>query len=46
MIVNKLHYLWKKKMQYLHDNLNLHTIHGGGMQYPHYDPNPHYMWEP
>jgi len=46
MIVNKLHYLWEKKMQYLHDNIKMHTIYGGKMQYPHYDPNPHYMWEP
>jgi hypothetical protein len=33
-------------MQYLDDNLKMHTIYGGAMQYPHYDPNPHYMWEP
>jgi hypothetical protein len=45
MIVNKLHYLWKKKMQYLHDNLKMHIVYGRKLQYPHYDPNPHYMWE-
>jgi hypothetical protein len=29
MIVNKLHYLWKKEMQYLHDNLkDAHYIWG------------------
>jgi hypothetical protein len=33
-------------MQYLHDNLKMHTIYGGKMQYPHYNPNPHYMWGP
>jgi hypothetical protein len=32
-------------MQYLHDNLKMHTIYGGKMQYLHYDLNPHYMWE-
>jgi hypothetical protein len=42
-IINKLQYLWKEQMQYLHDNLNMHTIYEGKMQYPHYDPNPHYM---
>jgi hypothetical protein len=36
----------EKKMQYLHDNLQMHTIYGRKLQYPHYDPNPHYMWEP
>jgi len=46
MIVNKLHYLWEKKMQYLHTNFKVHTIYVGKMQYPHYDLNPHYMWEP
>jgi endo-1,4-beta-mannosidase len=45
MIDNKLHYLWKKKMQYLHGNLNMHTTCGGKMLYPHYDHNPHYIWE-
>jgi hypothetical protein len=30
MIVNKLHYLWKKQMQYLHDNLKMHIVYGGG----------------
>jgi hypothetical protein len=33
-------------MQYLHDNLKMHTVYGGKMEYPDYDPNPHYMWEP
>jgi hypothetical protein len=28
MIVNKLHYLWKKLMQYLHDNLKMHIVLG------------------
>jgi hypothetical protein len=46
MIVNKLHYLWKIKMQYLHDNLKMHTTYGEKLQYPHYDLNPHFMWEP
>jgi hypothetical protein len=32
-------------MQYLHDNLKMHTICGGKVQYPHYDHNPHYIWE-
>jgi hypothetical protein len=32
-------------MQYLHDNLKMHTICGGKVQYPHYDHNPHYLWE-
>ncbi len=31
-------------MQYLHDNLKMHIIYGGEMQYPHYDLNPYYMW--
>ncbi len=31
-------------MQYLHDNLNMHVICGGKMQYSHYDPNPHYIY--
>jgi len=31
-------------MQYMHDNLKIHTIYGGEMQYPHYDPNPYYTW--
>jgi hypothetical protein len=29
----------------MHDNLNMPTICGNKMQYPHYDPNPHYIWE-
>jgi hypothetical protein len=33
----------EKKMQYLHDNLKMHIIYWKKMQYPHYDPNPHYM---
>jgi hypothetical protein len=33
-------------MQYLHDNLKMHSAYGGKLQYPHYDPNPHHMWEP
>jgi hypothetical protein len=32
-------------MQYLHDNLNMHNVCGGKVQDPHYDPNPHYLWE-
>ncbi len=36
----------EKNMQYFHDNLKMHTVYGGKLQYPHYDPNPHYMWEP
>jgi hypothetical protein len=32
-------------MQYLHDNLNMNIICESNVQYPHYDPNPHYMWE-
>jgi hypothetical protein len=32
-------------MQYLHDNLKMHTICEGKVQYPHYDHNPHYIWE-
>jgi hypothetical protein len=36
----------EKKMQYLHDNLKMHAIYGGKIQYPHSDLNPHYMWEP
>ncbi len=35
----------EKNMQYFHDNLKMHTVYGGKLQYPHYDPNPHYMWE-
>ncbi len=31
-------------MQYLHDNLKMHTICEGKVQYPHYDHNPHYIW--
>ncbi len=38
------HYMWEPSMQYLHDNLKMHTICGGKMQYPHYDLNPHYIW--
>jgi len=26
-------------------NLKMHIVCGGKVQYPHYDPNPHYMWE-
>ncbi len=33
------------EMHYMHDNLNMHIICGGKMQYPHYDFNPHYIWE-
>ncbi len=44
-MVNKIHYVWEKEMQYLHDNLKMHTTCGVKMQYPHYDFNPHYMWE-
>jgi hypothetical protein len=29
----------------MHDNLKMHTICGGKVIYPHYDPNPHYIWE-
>jgi hypothetical protein len=29
-------------MQYMHNNLKMHTIYGGKVQYPHYDHNP---WE-
>jgi endo-1,4-beta-mannosidase len=29
-------------MQYLHNNLKMHTVYGGKVQYPHYDHNP---WE-
>ncbi len=43
-MVNKSHYLCKRKLQYLHENFNVHTICGGKMQYLHYDLNPHYMW--
>jgi endo-1,4-beta-mannosidase len=32
-------------MQYLHDNLKIHIICGGKVQYPHYDHNPHYICE-
>jgi hypothetical protein len=32
-------------MQYLHDNLWMHIVCEDKMQYPHYDPNPHYIWE-
>jgi hypothetical protein len=34
------HYILETKMQYMHDNLNMHTICGGTMQYACYDPNP------
>jgi hypothetical protein len=30
-------------MQHLHDNLNMHTVCEGKVQYPHYDHNPHYI---
>jgi hypothetical protein len=30
---------------YLHDNLNMHIICGGKMQYPHYDLDLYYIWE-
>jgi hypothetical protein len=33
-------------MQYLDDNLKMHIIYGGQMEYPHYDLNQHYMSEP
>jgi len=23
----------------------MHIVYGGKMQYPHYDLNPHYLWE-
>ncbi len=29
-------------MQYMHDNLKMHIVYGGKMQYPHYDLNPYY----
>jgi hypothetical protein len=29
----------------MHDNLKMQTVCGGKVQYPHYDPNPHYIWE-
>jgi hypothetical protein len=32
-------------MQYLHDNLKMHIIYEGKMQYPHYDLNPYYIWQ-
>jgi hypothetical protein len=41
MKINKLHYFMEKKMQYLHDNLNMHIVCEEKLQYPHYDPNPH-----
>jgi len=28
---NELHYLWGKEMQYMHDNLKMHTICEGKM---------------
>jgi hypothetical protein len=31
------------KMQYMHDNLNMHIAYVGKMQYSHYDFNPHYV---
>jgi hypothetical protein len=31
-------------MQYMHNNLRMHTICGEKMQYPHYDPNLNYIW--
>jgi hypothetical protein len=34
------HYILETEMQYMHDNLNMHTICGGTMQYACYDPNP------
>ncbi len=30
-------------MQYLHDNLKMHTIYEGKIQYSHYDHNTHYV---
>jgi hypothetical protein len=39
------HYIWKREMQYMHENLRMQTICGGKVQYPHYDPNPHYLWK-
>jgi hypothetical protein len=30
-------------MQYLHNKLKMHNTYGGKLQYPHYDPNPHYV---
>jgi hypothetical protein len=27
-MVTKLHYLWEKEMQYIHDNFKMHTICG------------------
>jgi hypothetical protein len=36
--------MWEPEMQYMHDNLRMHTIYGGKMQYPHYDPNPYNIW--
>jgi endo-1,4-beta-mannosidase len=38
MIFNKLHYN-------THMMTLIHTICGGKVQYPHYDHNPHYIWE-
>ncbi len=32
-------------MQYMHDNLWMHIVCEGEVQYPHYDLNPHYLWE-
>ncbi len=33
----------EKKMQYLHDNLKMHIVYGGKLQYPHHDPNLVYV---
>jgi hypothetical protein len=32
-------------MQYLHENLKMHIVYGEKLQYSHYDPIQHYMWE-
>jgi len=37
--------MWGKKCN-THIMTLIHTICGGKIQYPHYDFNPHYMWEP
>jgi hypothetical protein len=39
------HYVWEMKMQYLHDNLNMHILCGAKCNICIMTLNPHYLWE-
>jgi hypothetical protein len=39
------HYIWGEGNAILTRQFKYAHISGGKMQCPHYDPNPHYLWE-